>query len=164
MHAHSRARVCQEQPQRCPLHRRRLVTPRFPSHPPHPLSFFIIIAANRHLHLLTLSYLRYYTHLKREMRSDIPSSSDTSDAHMQQHHTFAFSGIDHVLMKRLQSVSDREFVQISCLVSVAPPPSDSTAKVRKLRVIMETSYPRTVPPPPLPGLVWKLCENKFIEQ
>ena len=98
------------------------------------------------------------------MRSDVASSPEAVHQHAQQHHTFTFAGVEHVLMKRIQGVSDREFVQVSCVVSVAPPPSDSTAPLRKLRVIMETSYPRTVPPPPLPGLVWKICENKFIDQ
>jgi hypothetical protein len=108
---------------------------------------------------------RYYTILKREMRLDVSSSAAAAATpSIQQHHTFTFADIEHVIMKRLQNVPDREFVQISCVLSVAPPPSQSDAAVRKLRVVMETSRPRTAPPPPPPGLVWRICENKFIDQ
>ncbi len=94
--------------------------------------------------LLTCPVLsRYYTHLKREMRTDFPLSSDI-DAAAHQHHTFSFVSIDHVLMKRLQNVPDREFVQATCVLSVAPPPSASNAPARRLRVVLETNYPRTV--------------------
>ena len=117
---------------------------------------------------------RYYTLLKREMRLDpTPPTSSVSSAgaqqqqqqqqHMQQHHTFTFVSVEHVLMKRLPSVPDREFVQISCILAVAPPPSEAQARARRLRVTMETSHPRTPPPPPLPGLAWKICDNKFID-
>jgi hypothetical protein len=107
---------------------------------------------------------RYYTLLKREMRSEVQCSPEATDAALQHSHTFIFARIEHALMKRLQHVSDREFVQISCIVSVAPPPSDSSSPLRKLRVIMETSHSRTVPPPPLSKLNWRICDNKFIEE
>jgi hypothetical protein len=96
------------------------------------------------------------------MRSDAASSPAAAAAPTQQH-TFSFVAIEHVIMKRLQNVPDREFVQISCVLSVAPAPPSSDA-VRKLRVVMETSRPRTAPPQPVPDLVWKICENKFIDQ
>ena len=119
---------------------------------------------------------RYYTLLKREMRSDAPSSSTPAPAaahtqqqqqqqqqQLQQHHTFTFASLEHVLMKRLPSVADREFVQISCILAVAPPPSQAQERARRLRVTMETSHARAAPAPPLPGLAWKICDNKFID-